>query len=195
MFLFVITSIRLVLFFVGDTFLCRLRCGRRASWRVARRQGRRATTAFDLWFCVRVGGRAASLATALGPTRSALAGANGLRHEAAPSGRLAACRQGFPRCTRDTFSTQTLKILGSWMYALAYVNCDSFSFPFLVGGRAAGRQTRPGGAIASISSESHAWRHLENVLMLERKLQTIATSVTTLRAESMWTVNCHTRGM
>lgn len=201
-FLFVITSIQLVLFFVGDTFLCRLRCGRRASWRVARRQCRRATTAFDLWFCVRVGGRAASLATAsasaLGPPepRHAPRSATRLRHEAAPSGRLAACRQGFPRCTRDTFSTQTLKILGSWMYALAYVNCDSFSFPFLVGGRAAGRQTlRPGGAIASISSESHAWRQSDTVLMLERKLQTIATSVTTLQAERMWTVNCHTRGM
>lgn len=57
-----------------------------------------------------------------------------------------------PRCmptrlsslySSDTFSTQTLKILGSWMYALAYVNCDSFSFPFLV-------------AIASISSDISA---------------------------------------
>lgn len=57
------------------------------------------------------------------------------------SGRLAACRQGFPRCTRDT-STQTLKILGSWMYALAYVNCDSFSFPFLVGAARPGARDR-----------------------------------------------------
>lgn len=39
-------------------------------------------------------------------------------------------------------STQTLKILGSWMYALAYVNCESFSFPFLVGGRVSGRRRR-----------------------------------------------------
>lgn len=101
---------------------------------MARGLGWRATTAFDLWFCVRDR-----------PGRAVLA-------EAAPSGRLAACRQGFPRCTRDT-STQTLKILGSWMYALAYVNCDLFSFPFLVGARVAGRSTRPGGALASISSD------------------------------------------
>lgn len=62
--------------------------------------------------------------------------------QSAPSGRLAACRQGFPRCTRDT-STQTLKILGSWMYALAYVNCDSFSFPFLVGPASPGARLGP----------------------------------------------------
>lgn len=88
--------------------------------------GWRATTAFDLWFCVG--------APAAGPAHAPL--------EASPSDRLAACRQGFPRCTRD-ISTQTLKILGSWMYALAYVNCDSFSFPFFgrsVGGRARPRQ-------------------------------------------------------
>lgn len=110
---------------------------------MARRPGWRATTAFDLWFCVR-----------------AAAGPRGVRSpyalsEASPSDRLAACRQGFPRCTRDT-STQTLKILGSWMYALAYVNCDSFSFPFLVGGRAAGRCTlRARRRVASISSDDN----------------------------------------
>ncbi|CAG9585856.1 unnamed protein product [Danaus chrysippus] len=66
-----------------------------------------------------------------------------------------------PRCMPTRLSTlyssdtsiQTLKILGSWMYALAYVNCDSFSFPFLVGDRVAGRRRLlPDGAIASISS-------------------------------------------
>lgn len=142
-----------VRFYVGDWFpftllfflldirsLCRLLCGRR----------------------VRVGGWRVGLAGApqlhlicgsVSAQRPGRAATRTARSEASPSDRLAACRQGFPRCTRDT-STQTLKILGSWMYALAYVNCDSFSFPFLVGARVAGRSTmRPGGALASISSD------------------------------------------
>lgn len=73
-------------------------------------------TAFDLWFCGC--GRAAA-----GPRRAA------------------AVARPPPRCMPTRLSTlyssdtsiQTLKILGSWMYALAYVKCDSFSFPFLVG--------------------------------------------------------------
>lgn len=135
-----------VRFYVGDWFsftllfflldirsLCRLLCGRR----------------------VRVGGWRVGLAGA--PQLHLICGSvsasgRAARPAASPSDRLAACRQGFPRCTRDT-STQTLKILGSWMYALAYVNCDSFSFPFLVGGRVAGRRTAARRRVASISSD------------------------------------------
>lgn len=35
---------------------------------------------------------------------------------------------------------------------------------------------------------SRAWPHLHNVLILERKLQTNATSATSLRVESEWTI-------
>lgn len=59
------------------------------------------------------------------------------------------------------YSTQTLKILGSWMYALAYVNCDSFFVSFLWSERrwAAAPATAPRRRLASISSSSAYFRY------------------------------------
>lgn len=82
-------------------------------------------TAFDLWFC---GCDRAVAEARCRPSPRALPAP---QPPAPPP----------PRCMPTRLSTlyssdtsiQTLKILGSWMYALAYVNCDSFSFPFLVG--------------------------------------------------------------
>lgn len=102
-----------VFWLFGD-FLCRLLCRRRASWRVARRRpSARPNCIWSvvLWLCARAGGRPAApaltvhtehcalraLAHNTGPSYAPLA-----EREASPSGRLAACRRGFPRCTRAT---------------------------------------------------------------------------------------------
>lgn len=128
--------------FLFNIFYCRLRCGRRArvgGWRV----GPVGASQLHL-ICGSVS------APAAGPRPRAASPPTAAARARAPAPRRTAPAVRPPSCmptrlsslySSDT-STQTLKILGSWMYALAYVNCDSFSFPFLVGARVAGRRRR-----------------------------------------------------
>lgn len=155
-FLFLDRTSRLVFVFFGDPLIVVVYTFVVVAivWRGEATTARRATAAFDLWFCVRGAARAAP-----GQPRPIQAPPGDLRQpqttRAIPgiprpplpprprrcmltrSGRT----EGFPRCTRVTPSR--LKPLKFWALGCVhwlYVNCDLFSFPFLV---VANRQKAP----------------------------------------------------